>query len=66
MKEKLSALLDGELETSEFVQTVKQTTKESPMRETWGHYHLIRDVMRGQLDSLAPRAGEIDFVTTAI
>lgn len=54
MKEKLSALLDGELETSEFVQTVKQTTKESPLRETWGRYHLIRDVMRGQLDSLAP------------
>lgn len=24
------------------------------MRETWGRYHLIRDVMRRQLDSLAP------------
>lgn len=53
MKEKLSALLDGELETSEIVQTVKQTANESPMREAWGRYHLIRDVMRGQLDSLA-------------
>ncbi|MFV1996832.1 MAG: sigma-E factor negative regulatory protein [Acidiferrobacterales bacterium] len=54
MKEKLSALLDGELETSELAQTVKQIANEPPMRETWGRYHLIRDVMRRQLDSLAP------------
>ncbi len=53
MKEKLSALLDGELEASELEQTVKQAAAESLMRETWGRYHLIRDVMRGQLECLA-------------
>ncbi len=53
MKEKLSSLLDGELEASELEQTVKRAAGELLMRETWGRYHLIRDVMRGQLSSLA-------------
>lgn len=56
MNEKLSALLDGELEENELEQTVKQIAVEPAMRGTWGRYHLIRDVLRGQLDSLASAA----------
>ncbi len=65
MNEKLSALLDGELEASELEQAVKQTAGESPMRAAWGRYHLIRDAMRGQLDSLAP-AGLADAISSRL
>lgn len=65
MNEKLSALLDGELEANELEQTVKQTAGELSMRETWGRYHLIRDAMRGQLDSLAP-AGFADAISSRL
>jgi len=53
MNEKLSALLDGELDSSEIEKTVKQTATGPQERGAWGRYHLIRDVMRRQLDSLA-------------
>ena len=53
MKEKLSALLDGELKPGEIDQTVKHVASESHMCEIWGRYHLIRDAMRGQLGDLA-------------
>lgn len=53
MNEKLSALLDGELASSELQQTIKHVAAEPRMRAAWGRYHLMRDAMRGQLDSLA-------------
>ncbi len=53
MKEKLSALLDGELTPNEIDQTVKHVAGEPQLSETWGRYHLIRDAMRGQLGGLA-------------
>jgi sigma-E factor negative regulatory protein RseA len=65
MKEKLSALLDGELEPIELEQTVKQTVAEPQMRGAWGRYYLIRDVMRQQLDSLAA-PGLVDAVSSRL
>lgn len=53
MNEKLSALLDGELEVNELEPIIKKVAHESTLLETWGRYHLIRDAMRGQLAILA-------------
>lgn len=43
-KEQLSALMDGETLDSELLNELARDTE---MQKTWGDYHLIRDVMRG-------------------
>lgn len=44
--EKLSALMDGELVDKAFLQ---ELTNDAEMQETWRNYHLIGDVMRGDV-----------------
>ncbi|WP_340615656.1 anti-sigma-E factor RseA [Xenorhabdus entomophaga] len=45
-REKLSALMDGEALDSEVVHLVSEDTA---MQKQWGRYHLVRDVMRGDV-----------------
>ncbi|MGR4991465.1 RseA family anti-sigma factor [Vibrio rotiferianus] len=44
-KEKLSALMDGELVDKALIKEIEQ---DHDSLETWQHYHLIGDVMRGE------------------
>ncbi len=48
MKEKISALMDGELESHEIAETFKALRGEGEAREAWRTYHLISDAMRGK------------------
>lgn len=43
-REKLSALMDGEVLEPEFISTVSQ---DSALQQRWESYHLIRDTLRG-------------------
>lgn len=45
--EKLSNLMDGELRNPE--QWLERLSKDTEMRDTWQRYHLVRDVLKGQL-----------------
>jgi sigma-E factor negative regulatory protein RseA len=45
-KEKLSALMDGELVDKAFI---SQLSQDSESQQTWRHFHLIGDVMRGDV-----------------
>ncbi|MEG2830679.1 MAG: anti-sigma-E factor RseA [Edwardsiella sp. (in: enterobacteria)] len=45
-KEKLSALMDGELLDSELIGSL---SKEPELQQTWQRYHLIRDTLRGDV-----------------
>ncbi|MDC0610643.1 RseA family anti-sigma factor [Vibrio sp.] len=45
-KENISALMDGELVDKALVQDL---TNDSAMQETWRNYHLIGDIMRGDV-----------------
>lgn len=45
-KEKLSALMDGELLDSELMSSL---ANECELQQTWRNYHLIRDTLRGDL-----------------
>ncbi|VAX09933.1 Sigma factor RpoE negative regulatory protein RseA [hydrothermal vent metagenome] len=47
-REQISALSDSELSKLETDQTISQLTKDDGLRETWGRYHLIGDVIRGE------------------
>lgn len=53
MNEKLSALLDGELSQEELRQVLREVASDSGLGKCWGRYHLIREVMREELDQLA-------------
>ncbi len=44
-KEKLSALMDGELVDKALIQELEQ---DQESRDAWQNYHLIGDVMRGE------------------
>jgi sigma-E factor negative regulatory protein RseA len=54
MKERISALLDGELEDAEAYRQIATIRKEAELRDAWDTYHLIGDAMRGHL---APDVG---------
>lgn len=47
-KEKLSALMDGELFDSEIL---NQLTKDKALQQHWQNYHLVRDTLRGDIAS---------------
>ena len=47
MKDQLSALVDGELETSNALHLITAIKAGGEMNEYWSHYHSIGDVMRG-------------------
>ena len=47
--EKISALMDGELDGHEAHQTMLRLKDTEEARETWAAYHLIGDAMRGEV-----------------
>lgn len=46
MKDRISALMDGELESAELDESMKQLKGGGEALETWRRYHLISDAMR--------------------
>jgi sigma-E factor negative regulatory protein RseA len=46
--ERISALIDGELEDDELAREVKRLEEDPEWRSAWDAYHLIGDVLRGQ------------------
>jgi sigma-E factor negative regulatory protein RseA len=48
MNEKLSALMDGELDRSEALAVIKSLGQDADQRGDWDSYHLIGDVLRGE------------------
>jgi sigma-E factor negative regulatory protein RseA len=65
MNEKLSTLMDGELEPDQLQQVLKDVVSQDPLKKVWGRYHLAREVMRQELDHLAP-ADLADKVATQL
>ena len=49
MKEQISALVDGELDPSETGHYLSRLSSDGRIRATWETYHLIGDVLRGDL-----------------
>lgn len=47
MKKRLSAWMDGELESVQARQLLSRLKHDFVMRQDWDRYHLIRDTMRG-------------------
>ena len=45
MKEKISALMDGELDADDAASVIAQFRKTDELREQWAVYHLISDVL---------------------
>lgn len=46
MKNKISALMDGELDNEDIAGTIAQIKKTEDLRNEWAMYHLIRDTLR--------------------
>jgi sigma-E factor negative regulatory protein RseA len=55
MKEKLSALMDGELSELEARHALEEIARDPAHRSTWERYHLVRHALRGELDLAAER-----------
>lgn len=49
MKNQLSALIDGEFEIEDSEHIVAALKSKSEVTDAWKHYHLIGDVMRGDM-----------------
>jgi sigma-E factor negative regulatory protein RseA len=47
--ERVSAMMDGELDESEVTRTVLSLKERDELREAWDTYHLIGETMRGEL-----------------
>lgn len=46
MKDKISALMDGELDRIDMADTISQIKESEELRNEWSTYHLIGDVLR--------------------
>ena len=46
MKNKISALMDGELDSTDVADTITQVKKTEELRNEWSTYHLIGDALR--------------------
>ena len=57
MKDKLSALMDGELTAAEQQQLHGELAQDSEMRATWERYHLVRSVLRNE--DAVPVVGDV-------
>ncbi|MCG6976382.1 MAG: sigma-E factor negative regulatory protein [Acidiferrobacterales bacterium] len=53
MNEKLSALMDGELEPDQLQKVLKDAGSQDQLKKTWSRFYLAREVMRQELDHLA-------------
>lgn len=51
-KEHLSALMDGELDDAQESLAAEQLTRDVVLRHHWARYHLVRDVLRRDLESV--------------
>jgi len=51
MKERLSALVDGELSGEDFGKHLGRLRSEAVLRRAWDTYHLIGDVLRGDVSA---------------
>jgi sigma-E factor negative regulatory protein RseA len=49
MKDRISALLDGELDEAEARRLIGRLKAEPELRRTWDEYHCVGDVLRGHL-----------------
>lgn len=49
MSERVSALMDGEVDPSAVGYSLKRLAADAKLRRTWDTYHLIGDVLRGDL-----------------
>ena len=54
MSEKLSSLMDGELEQNQLQQALNEAASQDTLKAAWGRYHLAREAMRQELDQMAP------------
>jgi len=54
MKEKLSALMDGELSELEERHILNELANDPTLRASWERYHLMRAAITRQLDTVAP------------
>ena len=46
MKDKISALMDGELDSIDVADTISQIKESEELRKEWSTYHLIGDILR--------------------
>ncbi|MBA0922541.1 MAG: sigma-E factor negative regulatory protein [Nitrosospira sp.] len=46
MKDRISALMDGELDDEDVVKTISEINEDHALREEWATYHLIGDILR--------------------
>ena len=59
MNERISALMDGELDESELARNLALLRNDTDLRRTWDSYHLIGDTLRGHVaQALAARVSE--------
>lgn len=58
--ERISALVDGQLEGAQFVQAVTDISLDPESAQTWLAYHVIGDVLRSP--ELAPSAHDLEFL----
>jgi len=49
MNERISALMDGEVDASQLSQDLARLKSSSDLRRTWDAYHLIGDALRGPI-----------------
>jgi sigma-E factor negative regulatory protein RseA len=55
MRERLSAMIDDELEAADCDRCLAQIGQDSELRETWDLYHLIGDALRGHAGPALPQ-----------
>ena len=55
MKDRISTLMDGELDEREAAETIAALANDAPAREAWRTYHLIGDALRESGAAAAPR-----------
>ena len=55
MKEKLSALVDNELNDLDERRVMAALEKDDDLRRTWERYHVVRSALHQELDVLIPR-----------
>lgn len=55
LKESLSAVMDGEADAFELRRVLDEAKADEDLRERWHRMHLLRDIMRGDIDNYAPQ-----------
>src|SRR3972149_2755804 len=60
MNERISALMDGEVDEPELARDLAQLRSNGDLRRSWDTYHLIGDTLRGHVaPALAARASAV-------